>query len=81
MENRSANRGKQGGFRVLYYLQTAERLYLLTIYSKTEREDITVTEIRALVEAVLADDAPDDRVSTHMLEEGHKDAQTKDKDE
>ena len=39
-------RGKSGGYRVIYYLEDQEgKIYLLTIYSKAERENIPVDEI------------------------------------
>jgi hypothetical protein len=51
-------RGKSGGFRVIYYLRTETHTFLLTIYIKTEREDISAEEILQLiaeVEQELAD--------------------------
>ena len=42
-------RGKRGGYRVLYYLKAFERIVLLTIYAKTEREDLSIAEIRRIV--------------------------------
>lgn len=33
-------RGKRGGFRVIYYLQLADRVVLLTIYAKAQQENI-----------------------------------------
>jgi mRNA-degrading endonuclease RelE of RelBE toxin-antitoxin system len=33
-------RGKSGGFRVIYYLQLADRVVLLTIYAKARQENI-----------------------------------------
>ena len=34
--NTSTKSGKSGGFRVIYYLKTADRIYLVTIYSKKD---------------------------------------------
>ncbi len=48
LPNRSARRGKSGGFRIIYYAQRSNRVTLLTIYSKTENTDISITEIRQL---------------------------------
>lgn len=37
VENKSSNKGKSGGFRIIYYLVTFDRgIYPLTIYSKNE---------------------------------------------
>ena len=52
LPNRAARRGKSGGFRVIYYLQLADSVTLLTIYSKTEQTDIRVREIQRLVTEV-----------------------------
>ena len=49
LPNRAARRGKSGGFRVIYYARLSDRVILLTIYSKTEQNDISIAEIRDLV--------------------------------
>lgn len=39
-------RGKSGGYRVIYYLEGRDsKIYLLSIYSKAQRENIPVDEI------------------------------------
>ena len=38
-------KSKRGGYRVIYYLQTETKIYLLTIYSKKEKENISKNEI------------------------------------
>ena len=35
--NSSINVGKSNGFRVIYYLATKEKIYLVTIYSKKDK--------------------------------------------
>lgn len=50
LPNSSAQRGKSGGFRVIYYVQLADRVILLTIYSKTDQSDISVEKIRRLID-------------------------------
>jgi hypothetical protein len=43
--------GKQGGVRVLYYLQDArDRIWLLTVYAKSARENISVKTLNLLRE-------------------------------
>ncbi|MCY3864032.1 MAG: type II toxin-antitoxin system RelE/ParE family toxin [Chloroflexi bacterium] len=49
LPNRAARRGKSGGFRIIYYVQSGDRVTLLTIYSKTDDTDISIAEIRTLV--------------------------------
>lgn len=46
---RFAGRGKRGGARVIYYWKlAAERIYLLFLYPKNVRADLTPREIRVL---------------------------------
>lgn len=52
LPNRAARRGKSGGFRVIYFVQLADSVTLLTIFSKTEQTDISVREIQQLVRDV-----------------------------
>ncbi len=47
-------KGKSGGFRVIYYLQTSTDRILLTIYLKTERTDMIPSEIANLIREVLS---------------------------
>ena len=53
LPNRAARRGKSGGFRVVYFVQLADSVTLLTIYSKTDQSDISVREIQQLVAEAL----------------------------
>jgi mRNA-degrading endonuclease RelE of RelBE toxin-antitoxin system len=61
--SRDMQRGKSGGFRVIYYLQTETQIYMLTIYAKTEREDISASEILDIINEILLspDDETDDK--------------------
>jgi mRNA-degrading endonuclease RelE of RelBE toxin-antitoxin system len=47
--SRDMQRGKSGGFRIIYYIETEEILLLVTIYSKTEYADIDEETIRAII--------------------------------
>ncbi len=41
--------GKRGGLRIIYFSQvSANRIYLLTIYRKSEMSDLSRAELRAL---------------------------------
>ena len=52
----SKNKGKSGGARVISYVyQTAETVYLLSIYDKSETENISDNELKYLIEEVEAD--------------------------
>jgi mRNA-degrading endonuclease RelE of RelBE toxin-antitoxin system len=49
VRNRNANRGKSGGYRLIYYVKTSDRIILVTIYSKSEQEDIEASEIEDIL--------------------------------
>ena len=52
MANSSIPTGKRGGFRVIYYfVDERGTVYLMSIYSKTEKENITESEIVAILES------------------------------
>jgi len=51
-----AGRGKSGGARVIYYWFVAQAvIYLLLIYSKNEREDLTPEQLKLLRKSVEAE--------------------------
>jgi mRNA-degrading endonuclease RelE of RelBE toxin-antitoxin system len=41
---RVSGRGKSGGYRVIYYLFSEDAVWLLTIYDKVQKEDLTAAE-------------------------------------
>jgi len=43
-------KGKSGGYRVIYYLQTAVHTIIITLYPKNERVDLAPEEIRRMIE-------------------------------
>jgi mRNA-degrading endonuclease RelE of RelBE toxin-antitoxin system len=49
VRNSNANRGKSGGYRLIYYVKTSDRVILVTIYSKSEQEDIDRSEIEDII--------------------------------
>jgi mRNA-degrading endonuclease RelE of RelBE toxin-antitoxin system len=50
LPNPAARRGKRGGFRVIYYVERADRIFLVTIYAKSKRENISSVELRRIIE-------------------------------
>jgi len=46
LTNRSANRGKSGGFRALYVVENESTIRLIRLYSKTEDSTLSRAEIR-----------------------------------
>jgi mRNA-degrading endonuclease RelE of RelBE toxin-antitoxin system len=55
LKNPSAGKGKSGGFRVIYFVEIANSVYLLTIYSKSEAVDVPAGEIKRLRNEILGD--------------------------
>jgi len=49
IQNSSIPTGKSGGFRVITYYKTDDILYLITIYSKTEQDNILTNKLKKIV--------------------------------
>lgn len=50
----SKNKGKSGGARIITYVKVINKtVYLLSIYSKGERDTISVKEIKELLKAYM----------------------------
>lgn len=51
VRNSHVQKGKSGGYRLVYYVKTEAGIILLTIYTKSEKVDITSEEIQAIIES------------------------------
>lgn len=60
LKNPSASKGKSGGFRVIYYVQLADKLILVALYVKSEQTDISPDQIRQLIEDLPPSDESDE---------------------
>lgn len=49
MKNSDVQKGKSGGYRLIYYVKTSTKIILITIYSKSEHEDIAAAEIQQIL--------------------------------
>jgi mRNA-degrading endonuclease RelE of RelBE toxin-antitoxin system len=49
VKNSDIQKGKSGGYRVIYYLKTTTQILLVTIYSKSNKPDITAAEVREII--------------------------------
>ena len=49
VKNSDVTKGKSGGYRLIYYCQTAMGIILLTIYSKSEQVDIAAEDFRKII--------------------------------
>lgn len=55
LPNRDAQRGKSGGYRVIYWLKTAKKRILLDIYSKSDQSNVDSSAISQIVERLAQD--------------------------
>lgn len=51
IRNRDIQKGKSGGYRLIYYVKTAKGIVLLTLYTKSEQADIAADEISDIISA------------------------------
>ncbi len=49
VRNSNIQKGKSAGYRLIYQVESPTSILLLTIYSKSDREDINVNEIRDIM--------------------------------
>lgn len=49
VKNSDIQKGKSGGYRVIYYLKTETQILLITMYAKSDRSDISLAEIREII--------------------------------
>ncbi|MCU0544879.1 MAG: type II toxin-antitoxin system RelE/ParE family toxin [Oscillatoriaceae cyanobacterium Prado104] len=49
VKNSDIQKGKSAGYRLIYQIESQASVLLLTIYSKSEREDISPNEIRSIL--------------------------------
>ncbi len=49
VKNSDIQKGKSGGYRIIYYLKTEAQVLLVTLYSKSDKPDITADEVREII--------------------------------
>ncbi|WP_338022334.1 type II toxin-antitoxin system RelE/ParE family toxin [Argonema antarcticum] len=49
IRNSDIQKGKSGGYRLIYYVKTAKGIVLLTVYTKSEQVDIAGDEIKYII--------------------------------
>lgn len=49
LKNSNIQKGKSGGYRVIYYLKTEKSIILATIYAKSDRSDVSNDIIEAAI--------------------------------
>ncbi|GAA6620214.1 type II toxin-antitoxin system RelE/ParE family toxin [Scytonema sp. NUACC26] len=56
VRNSNIQKGKSAGYRIIYQAVSLKSIVLLTIYSKSDREDIGINEIRELLSEFYPDE-------------------------
>jgi mRNA-degrading endonuclease RelE of RelBE toxin-antitoxin system len=56
VRNRDIQKGKSAGYRLIYQVESPTCLLLLTIYSKSDRTDMTASEILTILDKFYGDD-------------------------
>ncbi len=52
IKNSDNKKGKSGGYRIIYYCKQNEQIFLVTIYAKSEQEDVSAQKILSIVESL-----------------------------
>jgi mRNA-degrading endonuclease RelE of RelBE toxin-antitoxin system len=52
IKNSDNKKGKSGGYRIIYYCKQDEQIFLVTIYAKSEQEDVSAQKIRSIIESL-----------------------------
>ncbi|WP_048315817.1 type II toxin-antitoxin system RelE/ParE family toxin [Crocosphaera watsonii] len=54
IKNSDNQKGKSGGYRFIYYLKTSNKIILVTIYSKSDQQDVAITKIKQIIDCFLS---------------------------
>ena len=52
VKNSDNNKGKSGGYRVIYYLKTDTRVTLVTVYSKSDQSDVDNATLQRILNLI-----------------------------
>jgi mRNA-degrading endonuclease RelE of RelBE toxin-antitoxin system len=50
IKNSDIQKGKSGGYRLIYYIKTSENILCVLIYSKSDEENVTSLEIKKIIQ-------------------------------
>jgi mRNA-degrading endonuclease RelE of RelBE toxin-antitoxin system len=51
VKNTDIRKGKSGGYRLIYYVVVKSRIIFMTIYAKSEQDDIEASEIKEIIQS------------------------------
>ena len=52
VRNRDIARGKSGGYRLIYYIRTVDSVVFVTMYAKSEQEDVSIEAIKRILREI-----------------------------
>ena len=58
VKNSDNQKGKSGGYRLMYYLKISFSVLLLEIYSKSEQDDVAAEDLRMIIEEYDRSNSP-----------------------
>jgi mRNA-degrading endonuclease RelE of RelBE toxin-antitoxin system len=64
VKNSNNQKGKSSGYRLIYYVKTIDRVILVTIYVKSEQEDIDGNEI----DSIISEFEHQDKIDSQTIE-------------
>ena len=50
IKNSDIQKGKSGGYRLIYYIKTSENILCVLIYSKSDEDNVTSLEIKKIIQ-------------------------------
>lgn len=50
IKNSDNQKGKSGGYRLIYYLKTNDQILLMTLYSKSDQDDVIDGDLKDIIE-------------------------------
>jgi mRNA-degrading endonuclease RelE of RelBE toxin-antitoxin system len=50
IKNTDVQKGKSGGYRLIYYLKSTTSILLLTLYTKSDQDDVSAEDLRSIIE-------------------------------
>ncbi|MBD2317436.1 type II toxin-antitoxin system RelE/ParE family toxin [Phormidium tenue] len=50
VKNSDIQKGKSGGYRVIYYVKSSTNILCILIYSKSKKDNVTATEIKKVIQ-------------------------------
>lgn len=56
VRNRDIQKGKSAGYRLIYQVESPTNVLLLTIYSKSDQDDINLKEVRSILNEFYEND-------------------------